>query len=217
MLDGARLRTKMVDGQVRPNDVTDLRLIDAMLEVPREPFMPSGKTELAYVDLNVPLAGGRALIQPMVLARTIQAADVTSTDKVLEIGAATGYSTALLARIAGAVTAVEEDPALVSAARGALEQVGASRVQIVQGPLTVGHAAGAPYDVIFLWGSAEILPDAIVAQLADGGRLLVVEGQGQAARAMLYTRSGAEVSGRVLMNAAVPPLPGFAREKTFVF
>ena len=210
-----RLRTKMVDGQIRPNDVTDLRLIDAMLEVPREAFMPDGRKGFAYLDMNLPLENGRALIQPMILARMIQAADVTSTDKVLEIGAATGYSTAVLSRIAGSVVALDEDAALVSAARAALADT--ARVTVVQGPLTAGHPAGAPYDVIFVWGAAARLPDAIPAQLAEGGRLLVVEGAGQSARAMLYTRSGAGVSGRVLMNAAVPGLPGFAPEPSFVF
>lgn len=217
MTDATRLRTKMVDGQIRPNDVTDLRLIDAMLEVPREPFMPEGRAGFAYLDMNVPLPGGRAVIQPMIVGKMIQAADVKSTDKVLEVGTATGYGAAILSRIAGSVVAVEEDPALAAAARAALEAVSAPRTQVVQGPLTAGHPAGAPYDVIVLWGAAELLPDALVAQLAEGGRLLVVEGSGQSARAMLYTRSGDEVSGRVLMNAAVPPLPGFSRAPAFVF
>lgn len=217
MLDGAQLRTKMVDGQVRPNDVTELRLIDAMLEVPREFFVPQDRQELAYADIDVPLGGGRYLTQPMFIARLIHFADVKSTDRVLEVGTATGYGAALLSRLGASVHALEQDPSLAAAARTALERSLSKGATVVEGPLAAGHPAAAPYDVIVVNGSVEVLPPAITDQLADGGRLVVAVGAGQAARGMLYTRSGSEVSGRVVMNAALPALPGFQREPAFVF
>ncbi|WP_075214384.1 protein-L-isoaspartate O-methyltransferase family protein [Mongoliimonas terrestris] len=220
MVDTATLRTKMVDGQVRPNDVTDHRIIDAMLGVPREAFVPEALQKLAYIDQNL-LVGTdpvpRYMLQPMVTARLLQQADIRATDTVLEVGATTGYTAALLARLAKAVVALEDGAALAAAARTALAGQGIHTVEVVTGPLAAGWAPRAPYDVILVSGAVEVLPDALADQLADGGRLLVTVGLGQAARAMLYTRSGPEVSGRVLMNAAVPLLPGFQREPAFEF
>ncbi|WP_181706955.1 protein-L-isoaspartate O-methyltransferase family protein [Chthonobacter rhizosphaerae] len=220
MADTAALRTKMVDGQIRPNDVTDHRIIDAMLTVPREAFVPPALRKLAYIDQNL-LVGGdptpRYMLQPMITARLIQQADIASTDTVLEVGATTGYTAAILSRLARKVVALEEDASLAEVARAAIAGQGIHTVEVVTGPLAAGWPAGAPYNVIIVSGAVEVLPDALADQLAEGGRLLVVLGTGQAARGMLYTRSGAEISGRVLMNAAVPLLPGFAREPAFEF
>lgn len=217
MVDNAALRTKMVDGQVRPNDVTDHRIIDAMLEIPREDFVPASQASLAYLDRDLPSAPGRAMLQPMTVARLVQAARIGAADRVLVVGAGSGYLAAVTARLAAAVVALEEHPELAAAAGAALARHGQGRVTVATGPLAAGWPGEAPYDVIVVEGAVEVLPEAIAGQLADGGRLVVVEGIGQSAVARLYTRSGGEVAGRVLMNAAAPLLPGFSREPAFVF
>ncbi len=217
MTDWVKLRTKMVDGQVRPNDVTDHRIIAAMLEIPRELFVPTALGELAYIDRNLDLPGGRCLLQPMLVAKAIQSAEIQPTDRVLEVGAGTGYTAAVVSRLAAAVTAVESEPVLATAARGALAATGSANVTVVEGPLSAGAPAGAPYDVILVSGAVEVMPDSLLAQLADGGRLVVYEGVGLSGRAKLYTRTGADVAGRTLYNASAPVLPGFAREPAFVF
>src|SRR5262245_9019254 len=191
MIDFAAARRMMVDGQVRTNDVTDLRLIAAMLAVPRERFVPAGKAELAYLDLDLPITDGaamagavgtpgggkeRRLLKPMVLAKLIQTAGVGEGDRVLDVGCAPGYSAAVLAMLAGAVVALEEDAALARLARDNLMAVGARHVEVMTGRLTDGWPAGAPYDVILLDGASEIPPEALFAQLKDGGRLVGVIG-----------------------------------------
>lgn len=218
MIDFPELRTKMVDGQVRPNDVTDLRIIDAMGEVAREDFAPDGQKPLAYLDRDLPLGDGRTprvLIQPMILARLLQHAGVGPTDKVLEVGSASGYGAAVLSRLAGSVVALEEDAALAAVARRQL--AGLANVAVVEAPLAGGVPNAAPFDVILFNGAVAVFPEAIAGQLARGGRLLFVEGEGNAARAKLYTRSEAGVSGRVLFNASLPVLPGFRPAEAFAF
>lgn len=217
MVDYAAARTKMVDGQIRPNDVTDHRIITAMLAIPREAFVPASLKPLAYLDRDVVLAGGRAMLQPMVLAKMVQAAEIGASDVVLDVGCATGYSSALIARLASAVVAVEESTELANTAGDVLQTLGIDNVAVVEGALKDGLAAEGPYDVIIIEGAVEVFPDKIAAQLKDGGRLVVIEGLGGSARAMLYVRSGPDLSGRVIMNAAAHLLPGFAREPAFVF
>lgn len=220
MVDMAALRTKMVDGQVRPSDVTDLRIIDAMLEIPREAFVPADLQPLAYLDRDLPVSAdrrSRCLIQPMIFAKMVQAAAIGSGDVVLDVGCASGYGSAVIARLASSVVALEEDPALAETATATLARLGVDTVTVVTGRLVDGHADEAPYDVILVNGSVEELPARLAAQLKDGGRLVVVVGTGFSARGMLYTRTGDDVSGRVIMNASVPLLPGFAREPSFVF
>lgn len=218
MVDAAALRTKMVDGQIRPNDVTDHRILDAMLSVPREAFVPAALKPLAYLDQHLKLNGaGRCMLQPMVQGRMLQQAGIRATDRVLDVAAGTGYLSAIASRLAASVVALEEDAELAAAARTALADVGAAHVEVVVGPHTKGWAAGAPYDVILVGGAVDVLPDALPDQLAEGGRLIVIKGVGQAARAMLYTRTGRDVGSRVLMNAAAPLLPGFAAEPSFQF
>ncbi|WP_370674903.1 protein-L-isoaspartate O-methyltransferase [Pleomorphomonas sp. PLEO] len=218
MVDFPALRTKMVDGQVRPNDVTDLRIIDAMGEVARENFAPEDQKSLAYLDRDLPLGNGRAarvLIQPMVLARLLQYAGVKSTDKVLEVGTGSGYGAAVLARLAGSVVALEQDPDLAVIAR--LRLAGLANVAVVEAPLVKGAANAAPFDVILFNGAVATFPDVIAGQLAKGGRLLLVEEGESAPRAKLYTRGDAGVSGRVLFNASIPVLPGFEAVAAFAF
>jgi protein-L-isoaspartate(D-aspartate) O-methyltransferase len=221
MTDFAAARRMMVDGQVRTSDVTDLRLISAMLEIPREKFVPAANADLAYLDLDLPVTGAgeagaaRALLKPMVLAKMIQAAAVRDTDHVLDVGCATGYSSAVLARLAHSVVALEEDAALARFAADALAAAGARNVTVVTGPLTEGRTASAPYDVIFLDGTVEVVPQTLRRQLKDGGRLLAIMGGHPPGRAMLYRSTGGE--GWPLFDAAAAPLPGFAKPREFVF
>jgi protein-L-isoaspartate(D-aspartate) O-methyltransferase len=219
MTDFAAARLNMVDGQVRTADVTDLRVISAMLEVPREQFVAPALAGLAYLDFDVPVGGGdkpaRRLIKPMVLAKLIQAADLKATDRVLDVGCVTGYAAALLARIAGEVVALEQDVALAEAARAAL--VPLPNVGVVSGPLIEGWAQGAAYDAILLEGATELAPDTLLRQLKDGGRLVCVLGAGPGAKATLYRRSGEEFGARTLFDAAAPVLPGFVKPPEFAF
>ena len=218
MTDFAAARRHMVDGQVRTADVTDLRLISAMLEVPRERFMPPAAAALAYIDLDVPLESAkppRRLLKPMVLAKLIQALDLAATDKVLDVGCATGYAAAVLSRIAGQVIALEQDKSLAEAASAAL--AAQPNVSVVTGTLTEGCPQEAPFDAIVLEGATEMVPQALCRQLKDGGRLVCVLGSGPAAKAMLYRRSGEEVGGRAIFDAAAAVLPGFAKPPAFAF
>jgi protein-L-isoaspartate(D-aspartate) O-methyltransferase len=220
MLDFAAARRMMVDGQIRTSDVTDLRLIAAMLDVPRERFVPHDKAALAYLDTDLPVtqardADARHLLKPVVLAKMVQSAHVEERAKVLDVGCATGYSSAILARLAGSVTALEQDATL---ARHARENLAADKnVTVVTGPLLDGWAAQGPYDVILLAGATEIEPVALFRQLKDGGRLVTVVGRTPNGRATLYRRDGADISGRPIFDAAAPTLPGFAAVPTFVF
>src|SRR5215218_446882 len=187
-------RQKMVDGQVRPSDVTDIRIIDAMLAVPRETFVPENKRALAYLDLNLDVSedgsAGRFLIQPAVLARMLQAAEIKETDHVLVVGCATGYAAAVIAKFAGEVrSAASAD----------------------------GDQASAPFDVIVLNGATEIVPEKLYGQLRDGGRLVGVFAMSKPQRATIVTRSHGDFGNRALFDAAVPVLPGMERLPAFVF
>jgi protein-L-isoaspartate(D-aspartate) O-methyltransferase len=221
MIDFAAARRMMVDGQVRTADVTDPRLLAAMLELPRERFFPDEKASLAYLDLDAPVTAQgqpvRRLLKPMVLAKLLQAAAITETDRVLDVGCNSGYSTALLAHLAGSVVGLEEDPGLARQATDALSWAGMPNAKIVTGTLTRGCAGEAPYDVIVLQGSAEVVPVALFDQLKDGGRLVGVLGRGPTGKAMLYRRIEGELSGRPVFDAAAAPLPGFAKPHEFVF
>ena len=215
MTDFAAARRHMVDGQVRTADVTDLRILAAMEDIPRERFVPADVVELAYLDHDLPVGGGRRLIKPMVLAKLIQAADIGGTDNVLDVACATGYGAAVLSQIAGSVVALEEDKKLAAAAGTALANY--PNVTVVSGALTAGWAKGARYDAILLEGATELVPHDLCRQLKDGGRLVCVLGSGPAAKAMIYSRSGEDFGGRPLFDAAAPLLPGFAKKPIFAF
>lgn len=219
MVDFAQARRTMVDSQVRTSDVTDLKLIAAMLDVPREQFVPAARRPIAYLDMDVPVDGhgGRALLKPMVLAKLLQAAGVGEGDRVLDVGCATGYSAAVLAGLAGEVVALEEDTALARIAGETLAARGLSNLAVVSGPLQAGWERGAPYDLIVLEGASEIVPAALLAQLKDGGRLVGVIGSGPMGKATLYRASGSSVNGHTLFDATAPLLPGFAKPAAFVF
>ena len=214
-------RQKMVDGQVRPSDVTDSRIIDAMLAVPREAFVPQSQRALAYLDLDLDVSEGgpakRFLIKPLVLSKMLQAADIKDTDNVLVAGCATGYTAALVARLAGRVTATESDPALAAKAKDVMAQLGLGNVTFRAAAAAEGDPANAPYDVIVLDGATEITPDRLYRQLRDGGRLVGVFAMTQPQRAVIVTRSHGDFGSRALFDAAVPVLPGLERLPAFVF
>ena len=215
-MDFVQARNRMLDGQVRTADVTDLPLLTALAELPRERFVPPDQRELAYADLDLSLRGsGRCLLRPRTLAKLVQAAEVTPTDRVLDVGCTTGYGAAVLARLAAEVVALEEDAALAAVATKAL--AGVAAVSVVTGPLIAGWPARQPYDVILLEGATEVAPRALFGQLADGGCLLCIEGRDLAGRAMVYRSDHGQVSGRSVFDAAAPLLPGFARPPAFVF
>lgn len=214
MTDFAAARRHMVDGQVRTANVTDLRIIAAMQEVPRERFVP--REDLAYLDFDVPVgAGSRRLLKPMVLAKLVQTADLDQTDRVLDVACATGYGAAVLARVAGQVVALEEDPALAEMARSVLS--GDPNVTVTEGSIGAGWAQDAPYDAILLEGATEIVPEALFRQLKDGGRLVCVLGAGPGAKGMVYYRSGDDVGGRAVFDATAAVLPGFVKPAEFAF
>ncbi|HTF01820.1 MAG TPA: protein-L-isoaspartate O-methyltransferase [Bradyrhizobium sp.] len=214
-------RQKMVDGQVRPSDVTDPRIIDAMLAVPREAFVPQNRQALAYLDIDLDVSEGtsakRFLIKPVVTAKMLQAADIKDTDNVLVVGCATGYTAAVVARLAGQVTATEADPTMVARAKEILGQLGIGNVPVRAADPSEGDAANAPYDVIVLNGATEVTPDRLYRQLKDGGRLVGVFATTQPQRAMIVTQSHADFGTRALFDAAVPVLPGLGRVPAFVF
>jgi protein-L-isoaspartate(D-aspartate) O-methyltransferase len=214
-------RQKMVDGQVRPSDVTDSRIIDAMLAVPREAFVPQSQRALAYLDLDLDVSEGgpakRFLIKPLVISKMLQAADIKDTDNVLVAGCATGYTAALVAKLAGRVTATESDPALAAKAKDVMAQLGLGNVTFRAAAAAEGDPANAPYDVIVLDGATEITPDRLYRQLRDGGRLVGVFAMTQPQRAVIVTHSHGDFGNRALFDAAVPVLPGLERPPAFVF
>jgi protein-L-isoaspartate(D-aspartate) O-methyltransferase len=220
-MDVVQARNRMVDGQVRTADVTDLRIIAAMLELPRERFVPPAQADLAYADLEIAVGASqspsRRLMRPRTLGKLVQAADIDADDRVLDVGCATGYGTAVLARLAAEVVALDDDPALAALAGKALADCGLGNVTVVTGPLAQGWPARGPYDVIVLEGASEVVPRTLFPQLTDGGRLVCIEGRGRACRAMLYVSAGGGVSGRSIFDCAAPLLPGFAEPPAFVF
>jgi protein-L-isoaspartate(D-aspartate) O-methyltransferase len=212
-------RQKMVDGQVRPSDVTDLRIIDAMLAVPREAFVPENKRALAYLDLDLDVSEGssakRFLIKPVVLAKMLQAAEIKQTDRVLVVGCATGYAAAVVAQFVGQVTATESDSTLAAKAAAVLAQIGCGNVAVRTA--ADGDPANAPYDVILLNGATETVPERLFGQLQDGGRLVGVFATSQPPLATLVTRSHGDFGYRALFDAYAPVLPGMERVPAFVF
>ena len=220
MVDYAQARRTMVDCQVRPSDVTDLRIIAAMLDVPRERFVPPARRGVAYLDLDVPVTDGpapRVLLKPMVFAKLLQAAAIDENDHVLDAGCATGYSSAVLGKLAGRVVALEEDAALARTATANLAELGGANVSVATGPLAAGWKQGAPYDAILLEGASQMVPDALLAQLKDGGRLLAVVGSGPMGKATIYRMAGRHATAQPLFDATAPLLPGFVKPPAFVF
>jgi protein-L-isoaspartate(D-aspartate) O-methyltransferase len=214
-------RQKMVDGQVRPSDVTDLRIIDAMLAIPRELFVPQNQLAMAYLDLDLEVGGGgaakRFLIKPAVTAKMLQAAEIKADDRVLVVGCATGYIAVLAAKLAAKVTASESDQVLAGQAKDISVRLGIENVTVVPAEAAAGVPDAAPYDVIILNGATEIAPDRLYQQLKEGGRLVGVFATTRPQRALIVTRSHGDFGYRALFDAAVPVLPGLERVPAFVF
>lgn len=215
MTDFATRRTMMVDTQVRPSDVTKFTIIEAMLSVPREVYVPADKREAAYVGEHVTLGQGRVVMDPRTLAKLLDALDIQQGETVLDLGCGLGYSTAVIARMAEAVVAVEEDETLASEAQRTLSAQGVDNAAVVVGKLAEGAAKAGPYDVITVQGAVEMVPEALLAQLKEGGRIgcLFMEGTLGVAR-VGYKRDGA-VTWRYAFNASAPVLPGFAKQRAF--
>jgi protein-L-isoaspartate(D-aspartate) O-methyltransferase len=211
----------MVDCQVRPSDVTDLRIIDAMLAVPREMFVPDSKRPIAYLDLDIDVAAAgkpkRHLIKPAVLAKMIQAATISEDDRVLVVGCATGYSAAVIAHLAREVFATEPDPALAATAKTTLATLGLANVTVETAEPVDGDNAHGPYDVIVLDGATEVEPQGLYDQLRRGGRLVGVFAISKPPRATLVARAPGDFGSRVLFDASAPVLPGLERVPAFTF
>lgn len=216
MADFAALRRTMVDTQIRPADVTERAIIHAMLETPREVFVPQASSGLAYLDLDLPVGdNGRRLLKPMVLAKMLQALNITPKDRVLDVGCASGYGAALLSQLAASVVALEQDEGLFRAAKTTLART--SNIEVVQAPLVEGYLSASPYDVILVEGCIAIEPDQLCRQLADGGRLICILGTGPAPKATIYQKDANDITRQPIFDAFGPTLPGFAKPAAFVF
>ena len=217
MTDFARQRAAMVASQITPNDVSDPRIQQAAGDIPRELFVPEAKRPLAYMSECIEIAPGRWLMDPRSFGKLLQLADISETDTVLDIGCGTGYSSAVIARLAKHVYALEEDRDLAARATRLMKELDVANLTVVTGTLTQGHAANAPYDVIVMEGAIEHIPDAISAQMKDGGKLVAIVGAGPVGKGQLWIKSGAGMSHRIAFDATIPLLPGFARAHGFVF
>lgn len=218
MIDYAAVRLNMVESQIRTNKVTDEAVLDAFLAVPRERFVTPALRGTAYVDDDIPLGGGRYLMEPMVLARMLQLAEIRPDATVLDIGCASGYGTALLARLARNVVAIDSDPHLVEQAAVRLRELAVGNATAIAGSMTEGYPGRAPYDAIVFEGAVARIPEAIADQLGEGGRLVaVMQGNGRVGQAVLMMRTNGVLSRRAVFDASVPILPGFQHEPSFVF
>ena len=210
-------RRHMVESQLRPNRVTDDGVADAMAQIPRELFVPRALQGVAYLDEDIQIAPGRFLMEPMIFARMLQQAEIGPEDTVLDVGCASGYSTAVIGQLAGTVVALECDPELAARAIELAGRLEVANAAVVEGPLGDGLADQGPYDVIFLNGSVPRIPDRLIDQIAESGRLLaVVTGDG-VGKATKVARTGGVISTRALFDAQSPPLPGFDLAERFEF
>ncbi len=222
MIDAAVQRKNMVESQVRPSDVTDRRILRAMLDTPRHRFVPSTLASLAYMDEVIALETGsrqpqRALMAPRAFAKLAQAAEINPSDVVLDVGCATGYSSAILARLAETVVALESDAAMCETAQSILSDLSIDNVVVVTGELDFGYPKESPYDAIVVEGLVERMPDDLLDQLKDGGRLVAVYRDQGLSHASVWRRIGQNFDRRDLFACGGPPLAGFERPETFVF
>ncbi|WP_343115992.1 protein-L-isoaspartate O-methyltransferase [Ostreiculturibacter nitratireducens] len=215
MIDFAARRTMMVDTQVRPNDVTKFPIIEAMLSVPREAFVPGPKREAAYVGENIEIAPGRVVLEARTLAKMLDALDIQPDEMVLDVGCGLGYSAAVIARLAEAVVAIEEDPDLAREAQKTLSGEGADNAAVIETPLAAGAAKHGPYDVIMIEGAVETVPQAIIDQLKEGGRIGALFMEGALGVARVGMKRDGQVTWRFAFNASAPVLPGFTAERGF--
>jgi len=218
MSDYAAARFHMVEGQIRTNKVTDEALVEALRELPREAFVPKASRGIAYVDEAIQIAPGRYLLEPLLQARMLDAAGIRKTDVVLDIGCGTGYSTALVAKLAATVVALESEAELAARAGEVLGELGIDNVAVVQGPLAEGYPRQAPYDLIVIEGAVAEVPQALFDQMAEGGRLVtIVAPDGRLGRLRLYQKLAGVVSSRVVADGGTPMLPGFEPRPAFEF
>lgn len=215
MTDFQTRRMVMVDTQVRPSDVTKFPIIDAMLTVAREAYFPANLREAAYLGDNVDIGGGRVVLEPRTLAKLLDALDIQPTDLALDLGCGLGYSAAVIARLADTVVAVEEDADLAALAQTTLGATGVDNAVVIHAPLATGAAKHGPYDVITVQGAAEVVPDAVLAQLKDGGRIGCLFMEGALGVARIGHKSGGRVTWRFAFNASAPVLPGFTAARAF--
>ena len=215
MSDFATRRMTMVDTQVRPSDVTKFPIIESMLAIPREVYVPADRREAAYVGENTRLAPGRVVLDARTLAKMLDALDLQPEDLVLDVGAGLGYSAAVIARMTGTVVALEEDEAMAAEAQRLLSEQGVDNAVVVTGALVAGAAKHGPYDAITLQGGVEQVPQALIDQLKEGGRIAAIFMQGGLGTVRIGTRAGNAVDWRFAFNATAPVLPGFARAGAF--
>jgi len=213
--DYETLRTMMVDTQVRPSDVTKFPVIDAMLSVPREDYVPDDKRDTAYIDDNVDLGGGRVMLEPRTMGKMLDTLDIQPNEVVMDLGCGLGYSTALLARLAEFVVAVEEDEDRVAEAQANLSSHDVDNAAVVQGSLTAGAPKQGPYDVIVLQGAAEHVPEPLIDQLKDGGRMAVLFSDGALGTMRIGYKLDGAITWRMAFNAGAPVVPGFERHQAF--
>lgn len=215
MSEFAARRVMMVDTQVRPSDVTKFPIIAAMLAVPREVYVPRDRREAAYVGENLDIGSGRVMLEPRTLAKLLDALDILPTETVLDVGCGLGYSTAVLARLAEAVVAIEDNDAMASDAQRCLSAEGVDNAAVVVAPLNMGDAKHGPYDVIMVQGGVEMVPEALMAQLKDGGRIGAVFMEGALGVARVGHKGNGRVTWRFAFNATAPVLRGFGAERAF--
>ncbi len=212
-------RRNMVDNQIRANKVTDPALIEAFLSIPREDFVPTGKETVAYVDEDLSLGGGRFLIEPMVLSRLLQEADIDGSDIVLDVGCCTGYSTAVISRIAASVIGIDENQDHINTANENLAKLEIDNAGVILRDLVDGYSEQKPYSLIIINGSVEHIPDKLLDQLVDGGRLVaVIKGKNdKLGKAKIYNKLKNSISSRFLFDAGTPAILSFAKAQGFQF
>jgi protein-L-isoaspartate(D-aspartate) O-methyltransferase len=217
MIDYAAARLAMVDRQVRPSDVTAYPIIAALLDIPRELFVPETLKPVAYAGEHLPLGEGRVLLDPWSFSKLIETVGVRPTDLVLDVGAARGYTTAVIARLAEAVIALEEDPEMASAAEETLGRLGVDNAVVHSGPLADGAPEHGPYDVILIEGGVGDVPSALTDQLKDGGRIAAIFTEGTFGQGRLGIKAAGTIAWRRVFDSTAPVLPGFHKAKSFEF
>ena len=216
MTDFAQRRTMMVDSQVRPNEVTSYPVIEAMLNVPREHFVPDSRQDVAYAENNIDLAPGRVLLEPRTLGKMMDVLDLQNSDLVLDIGPGYGYAAALIARIAEAVVAVEDNPELAAEAEARLAAQDVFNVAVITGPLVDGCASQGPYDAILIEGAIEDMPAAITDQLNEGGRIVALFREGHLGVVKFGRKLDGRINWRSAFHADAPVLSGFVQQRGFI-